>query len=446
MVKVKTERYELDVKEISSGGPGGYEATYLTSEGDEASDELYSILNEGGDHLLPLANRMIRQRNGPNFVESLKMGDAMGIASGFKPSGAYHFGHKLASSTVSFFQKRGTQVFIPVADLECMLDTKQTKEEYLYWAADNLLDWGANGIDLDASHVYLQSEEHRVSNLAYLLARGLTFASPIDIYGFEKMSSEFPFLFAGITQVGDIALPQHRDFGNKHSFMVSGQDQDGHMKMTSELVARALESGIELPGNFSVPSSFYIPHIRGIIGKASSSKPEATIYLGSGPFKEDLEKRIKTSVDKLELAMKDPSKKSNVILGALDMVRYIPEFNQFSGVDFSVYSPEFEELSSAQIDQRLLSACNEVGQDNVEIILENLPSILKEHKNKRAAVLNYALSRANYSPQGGWAADDFSPTKPSFWDVPENAEVDETKRNRTQWFNLVASVADKLVP
>src|SRR3989344_1095059 len=304
MKAFQTQRYKILFEEISKGGPAGYESVYLHSEADPASEELYKQLDSLDGRLLACKNKSIRQRNGSQLVQVLKEGKPIGIASGFKPSRACHFGHKLTSSAVSFFQKNGVQIFMPVADIECDMDTKISKEDYLFWAADNLIDWGANGINLDAAHVYLQSEEDRVFNLAYLLARGLTFDLAVDIYGFEKLSGnhekendkgEFPFLFAGITQVGDIILPQHKDFGNYHSFMVSGQDQDGHMKMTVELARRAFETGIELPGIQTIPSGFYIPHIRGIIGKASSSKPETTLYLGSGPFREDLEGRIKTS-------------------------------------------------------------------------------------------------------------------------------------------------------
>ena len=251
MADIKTNRYEISYRETAKGGPGGYESVYLTSEADPANEELYSLIGRMDGRLLPAEQKVLRQRNVATLVQAIQEGKNSGIASGFKPSGAYHFGHKLASSTVAFFQKNGFQIFMPVADLECMLDRKISKEQYMYWAADNLLDWGANGVDLDATHAYLQSEEHRVSNLAYLLARGLSFDLAVDTYGIEKLcgnpnkegdKGEFPFLFAGITQVGDIILPQHYDFGNGHSFMVSGQDQDGHMKMTVELAKRALES------------------------------------------------------------------------------------------------------------------------------------------------------------------------------------------------------------
>jgi len=248
MEEIITKRYIISVNEISKGGPAGYESIYLSGEGNPATDELYSLMGCLDGTCLPIKSRSIRQRNGETLTDALKNKKPMGIASGFKPSGAYHFGHKLTSSTVAFFQRNGVQVFIPIADIEADLDTKLTKEEYRYWAADNLLDWGANGVDLDAAHVYLQSEEHRVNKLAYIVARSLDFELPLDIYGVKKLIEDYPFLFAGITQVGDIILPQYTDFGNYHSFMVSGQDQDGHMKMTIELVRRSLEAKREIPG------------------------------------------------------------------------------------------------------------------------------------------------------------------------------------------------------
>src|SRR3990167_10860066 len=260
-MEFETTRYKFAVTELQAGGPGGYESVYLTSEGSPAVPSLYSLLNNYEGSLLPAHNNALRQRNGEVLVSSLEEGKSVGIASGFKPSGAYHFGHKLTSEAVGFLQRNGVQVFVPVADVESEMDSKLTREEYQFWAADNLLDWGANGVDLDAAHVYLQSEEFRVNMLSYVIARSLRFDLAVDIYGADKLIQEFPFLFAGITQVGDILLPQHRDFGNYHSFMVSGQDQDGHMKMTTVLTKATLDNGTDLLGVSTIPSGFYIPHI-----------------------------------------------------------------------------------------------------------------------------------------------------------------------------------------
>ncbi len=458
MEKYQTSRYQLEIKEIAKGGPGGYESVYLNSEGDSATEELYNALRNFKGVFLPAENKSIRQRNGSQLVEALKEGKSLGIASGFKPSGAYHFGHKLTSGTVAFMQKNGVQVFMPVADLECDMDTRMSKEDYMYWAADNLIDWGANGVNLNASHVYLQSEEKRVSDIAYLVARGLTFDLAVDTYGFKKMADEFPFLFAGITQVGDIILPQHRDFGNYHSFMVSGQDQDGHMKMTVELAKRAFNSGISLPGIQTIPSGFYIPHIRGIIGKASSSKPQTTLYLGSGPLREDLEGRIRTSLQKLDSTIANPNLKDNLEKGSLDMVRYIEYFNSLSNINFGdalrnmptdivdrIKSAEDSERSHI-IDEYLLNECKSAGQNNIQLVRENLSDALKEHQRKRQAILSYAVEREDYRDSGAWAMDSEKVKEPSFWEIPDKSRVDPSLRNRTEWFNIVASMKDKLIP
>ena len=165
---IRTDRYIIGFREVNAGGPAGYESVYLTEEGDSADSELYSLLDNFKDVSLVSSNRMIRQRNGSELVNALMEGRDVGVASGFKPSGAYHFGHSLPSSTVAYMQKNGVRVFMPIADVECDMDTEMSREDYLYWAADNLLDWGASGVNLDAAHVYLQSEERRVNDLAYL--------------------------------------------------------------------------------------------------------------------------------------------------------------------------------------------------------------------------------------------------------------------------------------
>jgi len=503
----KTSRYEITFKELSKGGPGGYESTYLTSVGDNADNELYNLLDSLNGKLLLSENRSVRQRSGSQLVEALKEGKNLGIASGFKPSGAYHFGHSLVALTLAFFQKNGAQIFTPIADVEAYMD-KMPREDYLYWAADNLLDFGAGGLNLDAAHVYLQSEERRVSDLAYLVARGLTFDLPVDFYGMKKMIEDFPFLFAGITQVGDIILPQHKDFGNYHSFMVSGQDQDGHMKMTVELTTRAFNSGIkELYGIQTIPSGFYIPHIRGISGyKASSRKTESTLYLGSGPQREDLDERIRSTFSKLCEANPYHIKRC-----ALDMVRFIDIFNKQNTVDFigileensykglasmrdskksneiisdmdkdefRIISWLFEEykagelneaktpeekrereeeieknkvriknqfLSQHRFDEYLLNECESMGQNNFELVRGNLPEALTQHQKRRQEVLNYAIARENYKSTA-WDIENAKPEQPSFWKVPKRAIVDSSLRNPTQWFNLVSNMKDKLIP
>jgi len=460
MEKIKTSCYEITFKEVSKKGPGGYESTYLTSEGFPAPDKLYKELKKLQGSVLPIENKTIRHRNGATLTGALENKKSLGIASGFKPSGPYHFGHKLTSSIVSFFQKNGVQIFMPIADVECEMDSRTLKKQYLYWAADNLLDWGANGVNLDASHVYLQSEERRVNDLTYRVARELKFGLTVDTYGLEKMIKDFPFLFAGIAQVADILLPQHQDFRNYHSFMVSGQDQDGHMKMAVALTKKAIKNKENLYGIQTIPSAFYIPHIRGLIGKASSSKEKSTLYLGPGRKGLDLEGRTKDAKDKIDTArkIKNPETERRLRLFALDMVRYIPSFNNQSRVDFSelvsnlpvdikrdILAAEDDAKKSAIMDNYLLKECKYAKQDNLGLIMDLMKDTLKEHQMRRERVLKYAVERMEYKDPGAWSLDDEMPAAPDFWKIPKKAIVDFSKRNPTHWFHIVAAMKDKLM-
>ncbi len=452
--ELQTDRYAITFRQLSDGGPGGYESVYLTSEGNPTCNKMYEILSSLEGILLPAANKMLRHRNGETLLHALQNNEQIGIASGFKPSGAYHFGHKLTSSTVAFFQKNGAQVLIPVADIECSMDAKLSHEQYKFWAADNLLDWGANGVNLDAAHTYLQSEEHRVNMFAYFVARSMKFDHATDIYGMEKMIDDFPFLFAGITQVGDILLPQHPDFGNYHSFMVSGQDQDGHMKMTIALTEASLKNNIPLPGVKTTPSGLYIPHIRGISGdKASSSKTAGTLYLGSGPQQEDLDSRIHSTLKKYDAADKE-----HVERCALDMIRYIDVFNMHSKIDFSDIcnqkkytelidrmnhsSKDEQKIIQTEIDTYLIGICKEKCQDNIALVRDIIPGALKDHQKKREEILAYAIQKAQKSKDPCLQKH----TVPKFWKVPQRAVVNSAKQNPTKWYDIINNAASKLIP
>jgi len=292
----------------------------------------------------------------------------------------------------------------------------------------------------------------------------------LDTYGIKKLIEDFPFLFAGITQVGDILLPQYPDFGNYHSFMLSGQDQDGHMKMTTLLVKKSLENKITIPGLQTIPSSFYIPHIRGFKSKTpgedpkmSSSWEEGTLYLGSGPEHQGLEDRIKSSLAKFDSAYKNLSTRENLKLCALDMVKYIDFFNKNSKINFNelIHEKEYQglianlekkktkneqKIEQRKIDNYLIDVCNSLGQDNIKIVRDLLKDAITDHQVKRKLVFEYALNRVNYVDTGLWDFDNVKPEMPSFWKVPNRAKVDERKMNKTRWYHIINNMKDKLIP
>jgi tryptophanyl-tRNA synthetase len=475
-----TERYKIYAGEKTTGGPGGYESVYLTNEGDLADEELYSHLRQMDGRFLSGESQSLRQRNGYEFIKALRDSKEIGIASGFKPSGPSHIGHELVASSLANLQRNGMQVFMPIADVECEMDGK-SNEDYFFWAADNLLDWGAGGVDLDASHVYLQSEERRVNDLAYLAARGLTFDFAIDTYSFkklcgdsnakdsEKVSGEFPFLFAGITQVGDILLPQHPDFANYHSIMLSGQDQDGHMKMTDGLARKLIEAesdflGIQIQ---TPPSGLYISHIRGLVGgedgdqKMSSrlSSSTGTIYLGSGHRNLDVEGRVVENLEKFDWA-RDLNNR-NVKMATLDFIRYVEHFNDAANLNFEEMcntpkyraqvrlglsnEKEVQQQAQATRDQMLLGFCESKGVDVTNTVRGALESFLRNHHRKREEILDYAVQLAEVLDPIGWSEVD-TPDAPEFWKTPKKAIVDPSLRNKTKWYDIVVKFKDKLIP
>ncbi len=434
---IRTKRYRFEVEEIDGGGPAGYESVYLAAVADPASLELITELEKLDGRLLPALERRrqlaqkddsqpaLDVRNGARLEEALREGWPIGIASGFKPSGPFHFGHKMVSRALAYFQRNGLQLFVPVADVEAaiaQLPKAMPEEQYMLWAADNLLDWGAHGVNLDAAHVYRQSEEFRVSSIAYRAARSLSFELAADTYGFQTLIETFPFLFAGMTQVGDILLAQHEDFGNRHSFMVSGPDQDGHMKMTEALSRDFLEAegmgGANLKGISNVPSAFYVPHIRGLTGgKASSSQPESTLYLGSGPDREGLEERIESSLAKFDRHLAEGPEAVETC--TRDMATYIDFFH--------------DHLPSS-------------GKPNyTEVVRDSLADALRLEQARRKAVLDYAVGRAEQGDGGLWDQAD-RVTPPDFWKVPDEAVVDPSLRCKSDWYHMVAAMADRLVP
>ncbi|MFH1400414.1 MAG: hypothetical protein ABIH41_02750 [Nanoarchaeota archaeon] len=453
MVEINTERFTVGITERKDSGPAGYESTYLTGVGELVSDRMYTVLQSLNGEMPGAAAKVLRHRNLGSLVDAIEQGRRVGLVSGFKPSGAYHFGHKLASSAVSHFQRNGIGVYVPVADVECDNDRKLSRDQYMLWAADNLLDWGANGVDLDAAHVYLQSQEHRVDDVAKRLWSHMDFGLALDVYG-PKFFDQIPSLHSGVTQSADILLPQHSDFRNDTSFMMSGPDQDGHMNVTLELVRRAFGEGTPLCGVKTQPSSIYIPHIRGLGGgKASSSNPTETIYLGSGPDSLDLQTRIDLAQRKLKESQElNPQ---GLMRSALDMIRYTDVFSTLSDVDLNAaykseqYVSLLDEMQRVsgkdgqlaiqhRIDGFLDAYCRQRGQVNVDLITRTIPDVLAQHAQRRSDVMSYAIARA----ESGDGVD----LRPSFWETPEQGYVPDEKATPTRWYHIVADASDRLRP
>ncbi len=444
------DKVQRDVKQ----GPTGNESVLYDNVADPVSPQVYSALAAYSNRTpMILTEQFDSMRNAEELLKYIADPKSYGIASGRKPSGPCHFGHKLVIETISFFQKNGVQAFIPIADTEASLDPKITQEsKYKYFIADNLLDWGASGLNLDAAHVYLQSEEMRVMNISYLAARGLEMPTIVDILGRETFVDEMKFLFASITQVGDILLPQHPDFGKQHSFMLSGADQDGNMAMALTLSKKIIASYTSGDSDYTrlvntVPSSLYIRSISNMEGrKESASEPDTTIYLGPSRnvYLQTPTGKILGRVDQLSLDDR-----------VADMQEKV---DRFSAID-----PE-KVAEAMTRRQSLFSEFTGAERMDADTFKALTQEVIEDHHVKRREIFEYAMLSAirhvrettgdhaeieKLAAAGKTVVPGFdenrSANAPDFWEVPSDAYVPgDKKKVKTSWFSMIAEVADRL--
>jgi len=208
------------------------------------------------------------------WLKDASEGKQVAVMSGIKPSSEFHLGSKLTAEELVFFQKHfGAKVFYAIADLEAYADNGLTLEQTHETAVSNLADLLALGLDEKNAHIYKQSEEKRVMQMAYVFSRRATPSMLKAIYGERNYS----LYFAALTQVGDILLPQHKDFGGPKRVLVPvGVDQDPHIRFARDI---AFKEKLVLPG------ATYHRIIRSLKGESKMSKrdPSSSLSLSDSP-------------------------------------------------------------------------------------------------------------------------------------------------------------------
>jgi len=223
-----------------------------------------------------LASRggMLSHRGLGEWLSDAEKKKPVAVMSGIKPSSEFHLGSKLTADELIFYQKKfGAKVFYAIADLEAYADNGLTLEETFETAVSNVADLLALGLDEKNAHIYRQSRERRVMNSAYLLSKRATPAMMNAIYGERNYS----LYFAALTQVGDILLPQHADFGGPKRVLVPvGIDQDPHIRFARDMAFKE---------KLMLPSGTYHITMRGLKGETKMSKrdPSSTLSLSDSP-------------------------------------------------------------------------------------------------------------------------------------------------------------------
>jgi tryptophanyl-tRNA synthetase (EC 6.1.1.2) len=203
-----------------------------------------------------------------------------------------HIGHKMVVDQLIWYQKKGAEIYIPIADMESYsargvdfeTSRKLAIEEYI----TNYIALGLDFEDKDF-HIYLQSENDKVKDLGYKLAKKVNLSELKAIYGFSN-STNLAHTYVPLIQVADILHPQLEEFGGpKPTVVPVGADQDPHIRLTRDMAER-----FKSTYQFISPSSTYHRFITGLTGdKMSSSKPKTAIFLSDSP--EVALKKLKTA-------------------------------------------------------------------------------------------------------------------------------------------------------
>ncbi|WP_414469380.1 tryptophan--tRNA ligase [Methanobacterium sp. ACI-7] len=243
-------------------------------------------------HILMKRNIIFGQRDYGRIAKAITEGTPFAVVSGMMPSGKMHIGHKMIVDQLMWYQEKGADIYIPIADMEAYsargIDFEESRELAI---SEYIANYIALGLDFEKENIsiYLQSQNQIVNDLAYILAKKVNFNEMRAIYGFSG-STNISHMYAPLIQVADILHPQIKECGGpKPTVVPVGPDQDPHIRLTRDIAER-----FKGKYGFIAPSSTYHRFITGLTGdKMSSSKPKTAIFLSDTP--KNAEKKVKSA-------------------------------------------------------------------------------------------------------------------------------------------------------
>ena len=242
------------------------------------------------DLLLDLEDPPLLMRRGIIFghrdygriVKAIREKNSFTVVTGMMPSGKMHIGHKIIVDQLIWYQKKGANIYIPIADMESYsargIDFEESKKLAIEEYITNYIALGMDPKN-EKLHIYLQSENKMVTDLAYRLARKVNLNEMKAIYGFNG-STNLAHHYVPLIQVADILHPQLKERESPEPCVVPvGPDQDPHIRLTRDISER-----FQKKYGFITPSSTYHRFITGLTGsKMSSSNPKTAIFLSDSP-------------------------------------------------------------------------------------------------------------------------------------------------------------------
>ena len=179
-------------------------------------------------------------RNYDAVLRAMQRHEPFAVMSGFMPTGRAHFGHMMVMNEIIWHQQQGADAFAAVADMEAHAVRGISWERCRSYGIDEyLVSLIALGFEPGPkSHIYFQSQDYQVRDLAFELGREANFSEVSAIYGFSG-ETHISHMQSVMVQSADILHPQLEQYGGPKPVVIPvGADQDPHIKLTRDLAYR----------------------------------------------------------------------------------------------------------------------------------------------------------------------------------------------------------------
>ncbi len=172
-------------------------------------------------------------------LNAMQTRNRFAVMSGFMPSGRVHLGGKMVMDEIIWHQRMGGDAFACIADMEShsVRDIPWSKCREI-GVNEYILSLIALGFDIEHGHIYFQSANKRLLDLAFELGTVVNFSELSAIYGFSGDVS-ISHMISVVVQNADILQPQLLEYdGPKPVVIPVGVDQDPHIRLTRDIAAR----------------------------------------------------------------------------------------------------------------------------------------------------------------------------------------------------------------
>jgi len=231
-------------------------------------------------------------------LAAMQRHEPFAVMSGFMPSGRAHFGHMMVMNEIIWHQQQGGDAYAAVADMEAHAVRGVSWERCRAIGINEyILSLIALGFaPKEGSHIYFQSENCPMRDLAFELGSEANFSEVSAIYGFSG-ETHISHMQSVMAQSADILHPQLKQFGGPKPVVIPvGADQDPHIKLTRDLAYRMRK--------------FLVEQREGYISIRGKAAPPELMQAAESALK-DLAigkvKRYEEHIDLTDIRLNDPS-------------------------------------------------------------------------------------------------------------------------------------------